>query len=100
MDISYRTRVLMVLRKLELEYKRGVTFRELEDYCMFNRSIVSKSLDSLDDMGIVHQLDAEMILFRGTWMKVITTNEEHRQFIDNMILDIERLENAIEGEQK
>ena len=99
MKISYRTQVLITLRNLEKALGRGVRFNELVKACDFDgvkknrvRAIVSKSLDSLDDIGLTHQIDAKMVLLDGFWVKLITTEKHCQSFIDDTIIKISELE--------
>jgi len=92
MRISYRTQVLIILRDLETKFGRGVKFGELIAACDFDQDIISKSLDSLDDAGLIHQADAEMEDIEGEWEKLLSTRKECRSFIDNVIRQINELE--------
>ena len=93
MAISYRTQTLMTLRNLEKEFNRPVLFDELIDNCDYDISIVSKSLDSLDDAGLIEQMGAKWIVVNGKYAKGISTTKDSRPFIDDVIKMIEGTEN-------
>ncbi len=91
-EASLRTKVLIEIREFERNKGRGIKFDELVSMSEIERATVSKSLDSLDDMNMIIQ-NPEPTLLDGFWVKLITTNPECREFIDNSI--DEMLENGI-----
>ena len=87
--ISSRTLVLIAIRNHELSEGRGIGINELvEKMSGMERATVSKSLDSLDDMGLIHQMDAEMVLHGDGWTKLMTTTKDSQPFIDGAIKDL------------
>jgi len=86
--ISKRTQVLIAIRAFELSNSRGIGFNELVESIDLSRATISKSLDSLDDMYLIHQIDAKSVLIDGVWTKLITTRKDKQSFIDDSIRKI------------
>jgi len=86
--ISKRTQVLMAIREFELSEGRGIGFNELVEYMDLDRASISLSLDFLDDIWLIHQIDSKSELIVGTWGKLISTRVDKQAFIDDSIRKI------------
>lgn len=88
--IAKRNIVLIEVRRAEAKTKgrNGIGFNELVNGLKgrASRVTISKSLDSLFDMGL---LTSEWALADGKWRKIISTSNESRDIIDHMIHDLE-----------
>ena len=92
--ISKRTQVLIAIREFELSEGRGIGFNELVESMDLDRASISLSLDSLDDMWLIHQIDAKSVLIDGTRRKLISTRLEKQAFIDD---SIRKIKAGVEG---
>lgn len=93
-DISKRTKVLMIIREFELKNNRGILYKELLEIGKrrkLSAGAVSKSFDSLMDMGL---LEDDWIVFERDGerlhTKAITTDNKFHPFIDTTIKDIKK----------
>jgi predicted transcriptional regulator len=51
--ISLRTQVLLEILEFQEEHNRGVMYTELLNRLDLNQAVISKSLDSLQDIGLI-----------------------------------------------
>ena len=83
--VSYRTQVLIHIFEFKKRHKRGIGFNELVESTGLSRAIVSKSHDSLSDMGIIYD---DWVTVDGKHMKALFITPASLKFVGGMIQDL------------
>lgn len=92
--ISYRTQVLLHIFEFQKEHGRGIGFNELVEKTKLDRVIVSKSFDSLWDMGIIedimdgHDGEIDGVYHKKIFSKVIVINNNFWKFVEMIYNDL------------
>ena len=84
--ISFRTQVLLTIHDFQTEYGHGIQFNQLHKRSGLDRVIVSKSFDSLMDMGMIED---QWMLENCKWNKVIRIPSIQLDFVTRIRNEIE-----------